>query len=159
MVKFITLWEVIWKELYITDPSKHKFLVTSDNSPSTLSNIFSSVLVLFPRFGNRQGDTNKHKNKDQKQSAIKATNSSKGTNFSTSIDTIQEVNVSDLSADISINQDACETPALHGSLFQNSTCNEMLTHYNRIVIGCFKDFFPVSQHKQSSRSSTGLEGT
>ena len=34
-----------------------------------------------------------------------------------------------------------ETPSLHGSLFQNSTHNEMLTHYNRIVIGCFKDFF------------------
>ena len=26
-------------------------------------------------------------------------------------------------------------------LFQNSVQNEMLTHYNRIVIGCFKDFF------------------
>ena len=46
------------KQLYITDPSEHKFLVTSANSPSTLSNIFSSVLGLFPRFGNRQGNTN-----------------------------------------------------------------------------------------------------
>ena len=36
-----------------------------------------------------------------------------------------------------------ETQALHGSLFQNSTNNEMLTHYNRIVIGCFKDFFQL----------------
>ena len=49
------------KQLHITDPSKHKFLVTSANTPSTLSNIFSSVLGLFPRFGNRQGNTNKHK--------------------------------------------------------------------------------------------------
>ena len=46
------------------------------------------------------------------------TNSSKGANLSTSIDTIQEVNVSDLSADVNIHEDACETPALHGSLFQ-----------------------------------------
>ena len=98
------------------------------------------------------------KNEDLKQSATEAlnieplhtTNSIKGMNLSTSIDTIQEVDVSDLSADASIHQDAYETPALHGSLFQNSTCNEMLTHYNRIVIGWFKNFFPVSQHKQSS---------
>ena len=31
------------KQLYITDPSKHKFLVKAANSPSTFSNIFSSV--------------------------------------------------------------------------------------------------------------------
>ena len=140
------------KQLYIPDPSKHKFLVTSSNSPSTLSNIFSSVLGLFPRFGNRQGNTNKHKNEDQKQSATEAsniepictTNSSKGMNLSTSTDIIWEVDASDLanlSADISIHHNACETPSLHGDLFQNSTDNEMLTHYNRVVIGCFKDFF------------------
>ena len=34
-----------------------------------------------------------------------------------------------------------DTPSLHGGLFQNSTHNKMLTHYNRVVIGCFKDFF------------------
>ena len=54
------------KQLYISDPSEHKFPVTSVNSPSTFSNIFSSVLGLFPRFGNRQSHTNKHKNEDQK---------------------------------------------------------------------------------------------
>ena len=48
------------KQLHIANPSKHKFLVTSANSPSTLSNIFSSILGLFPRFGNRKGNTNKH---------------------------------------------------------------------------------------------------
>ena len=42
-----------------------------------------------------------------------------------------------------MHQDVHETPALHGSLFQYSTHNEMLTHYNRIVIGCFKDFFQL----------------
>ena len=30
---------------------------------------------------------------------------------------------------------------LFTDLFQNSVRNEMLTHYNRIVIDCFKDFF------------------
>ena len=37
--------------------------------------------------------------------------------------------------------DAHDNPSLHKDLFQNSTHNEMLTHYNRMVIGCFKDFF------------------
>ena len=153
------------KQLYITDPSKHKFLVTSANSPSTLSNIFSSVLGLFPRFSNRQGNTNKHKNEDQKQSATEASNkgpihtvnSSKGMNLSTSTDTIQEVDVSDLgnpSADVSIHHEWHDTPSLHGGLFQNSTCNEMLTHYNRVVIGCFKDFF---QSVDTNNLAEGLQ--
>ena len=131
------------KQLYITDPSKHKFLVTSANSPSTLSNIFNSVLGLFLRFSNRQSNTNKHKNEDQKQSTTEAsniekictTNTSKGMSLSTSTDTNQEVDVSNLanlSKDISIHHDVCYTPSLHGGLFQNSTCNAMLTHYNRV---------------------------
>ena len=95
------------------------------------------------------------KNEDQKQSATEAsniepicnTNSRKGMNLSTSTDTIQEVDVSNLanlSADINIHHDVHITPSLHGCLFQNSTCNEMLTQYNRVVIGCFKDFFSQS---------------
>ena len=65
-------------------------------------------------------------------------------NLSNSADTIKEVDVSDLanlSADVSIHHNVHDTPSLHGGLFQNSTCNEMLTHYNRVVIGCLKDFF------------------
>ena len=59
-------------------------------------------------------------------------------NLSTSTDTIPEVDVSDLaniSADVSIHHDVQDTPSLQGGLFQNSTHNEMLTHYNRVVIG------------------------
>ena len=140
------------EQLYITDPSEYKFLVTSANSLSTFSNIFSSVLGLFSRFGNRQSHTNKHKNEDQKQSATEAStiekictaNSNKGMNLSTSADTIPEVDISylaNLSENISIHHNVWDTASLHGGLFQNSTCNEMLTHYNRVVIGCFKDFF------------------
>ena len=41
-----------------------------------------------------------------------------------------------------VHHDAHYTPpSLHKDLFQNSMRNEMLTHYNRTVIGCFKDFF------------------
>ena len=49
-------------------------------------------------------------------------------NLSTSRDTIQEVDVSDLanlSMDIGILHDAHITPSLHGGLFQNSTHNEI----------------------------------
>ena len=137
------------KQLYVTDPSEHKFLVTLPNSPSTFSSIINSVIGLFPRFNNRQNNSDKHKGKHQTQSITKAsnfktlhnTNGNKGINVSTN--TIQEVNVSDL-ADLSTDaghHDACETPSLHKDLFQNSAQNEMLTHYNKTVIGCFKDFF------------------
>ena len=69
------------KQLYITDPSEHKFLVTSANSLSTFSSIFSSVLGLCPRFGNRQSHTNKHKNEDQKQLATEASTIEKNMHY------------------------------------------------------------------------------
>ena len=82
------------------------------------------------------------------QSIIKASNSealnnngNKGLNVST--DTIAKVDVSDL-VDLSSNavhHDVHDNPSLQENLFQDSVKNEMLTHYNRIVIGCFKEFF------------------
>ena len=148
--KIYNFMEGSMKQLYVADPSEQKFLVTSANSPSTFSNIFSSVLGLFPRFSNRQNDTNKHKDEDQKQSATEAstietihtTNSNIGMSISTSAETIQDVsNLANLSADVRLHHDVHDTLSHHRGLFQNSTCNEMLTHYNRIVFGCFKDFF------------------
>ena len=117
------------KQLYVADPSKHKFLVTSANSPSTFSSIINSVIGLFPKFNSRQNNSAKHKNKHQTQSIIEAsnfktlcnTNGNKGINISA--DTIQEVDVSDL-VDLSmdaVHHDACNTlPSLHEDLFQNS---------------------------------------
>ena len=49
------------KQLYITDPSKHKFLVKVANSPRTFSNILGSVLGLLPVFCERQNQTNNSK--------------------------------------------------------------------------------------------------
>ena len=37
--------------------------------------------------------------------------------------------------------ETCDSPSQHKNLLQNSIRNEMLTHYNRIVIGSFKEFF------------------
>ena len=119
------------------------------NSPSTFSSIINSVIGLFPRFNNRQNNSDKHIGEHQTQSITKAsnfktlcnTNGNKGINLSA--DTIQEVSVSDL-VDLSMDaghHDRHDTPSHHEDLFQNSVQNEVLTHYNRTVIGCFKDFF------------------
>ena len=137
-----------FKQLYIADPSKHKFLVRLANSPCTFSSIINSVIGLFPRFSSKQTDSDIHKSEHQAQSMMEASNSetlsnngNKGINVRT--DTISEVDVSDLedlSSDVA-HHNACDNPSLQDNLFQNSMKNEMLTHYNKIVIGCFKDFF------------------
>ena len=96
----------------------------------------------------KQADSNKHKNENQMQSIIEASNTetlinsgNDGLNVST--DTIADVDVSDL-ADMSSNavhHETCNNPSIHKNLFQDSVRNEMLTHYNKIVIGSFKEFF------------------
>ena len=127
-----------FKQLYVTDPSKHKFLVFLANSPCTFSSIISSVLNLLPRFSGKE--TNSSKN--QVQPVIKVfNNGNKDLNISTN--TIADVDVSDVE-DISsdaVHHEMHDNQFLHENLFQDSVRNEMLTHYNRIVIGSFKEFF------------------
>ena len=50
------------KQLYIANPSKHKFLARDPNRPSTFSNILDSVLGLLPGFHKRQNQS--HSTKD-----------------------------------------------------------------------------------------------
>ena len=61
------------KQLYITDPSEHKFLVKAANSPSTFSNILGSVLSLLPKFCRRQNQTNNSKDVEDQKQATQAT--------------------------------------------------------------------------------------
>ena len=49
------------KQLYVTDPSKHKFLVKAVNSPNAFSNMICSVLSLFPGFYRRKNQLNNSK--------------------------------------------------------------------------------------------------
>ena len=42
-----------FKQLYVVDPSEHKFLVSLTNSPSTFSSIINSVISLLPRFSSK----------------------------------------------------------------------------------------------------------
>ena len=137
-----------FKQLYVTDPSEHKFLVSLANSPSTFSSIINSVISLLPRLSSKQTNPNKHKNVNQEQSIIKASNTetsnnNSNKNLNVSTDTFADVNISnfiDMSPDV-VHHKMHDNSSPHENLFQDSIRNEMLTHYNRIVIGSFKEFF------------------
>ena len=61
------------------------------------------------------------------------------------MDTISEVNVSNF-ADINPNVehgDICNNTSPHETMYDDSIRNTMLTQYNRIVIGSFKEFFQL----------------
>ena len=96
------------KQLYITDPSEHKFFVKAAISPSTFSNILGSVLGLLPRLCRRQNQTNNSNNvEDQTQATqaipeastietINTIHSGKSFEISNHVDTTSEDNASDL---------------------------------------------------------------
>ena len=76
-------------------------------------------------------------------SNTEAFNNNGSADLNVSTDTIADVDISDFT-DMSLNavhHKTCNSPSQHENLFQNSVRNEMLTHYNRIVIGSFKEFF------------------
>ena len=117
------------------------------NSPSTFSIIINSIKSLLPRFGNKQSNDNVA-NEKQIQTIIEtsnteAFNSNDNAILNVSTDTIADVDISDF-MDISpdaVHHKHCNNMSQHENLFQDSVRNEMLTHYNRIVIGSFKEFF------------------
>ena len=144
------------KQLYITDPSKHKFLVKAANSPSTFSNILGSVLGLLPGFCRRQKQITNSKDNDQEPVATEAStiesintiHSGKGLELGNHVDTTSEDNTSDLA-------NFCPNESMHHdkhdagfflteNIFQDRACNKMLSHYNRIVIGGSKIFCSLS---------------
>ena len=124
------------------------------NSPSTFSSIINSIISLLPRFGSKQPNPNKHTNENQVQTIIKASNTEAfnnngSTDLNVSTDTIAGKDISDF-ADMSpnaVNHKTHDSLSQHENLFQNSIRNEMLTHYNRIVIGSFKVILSVHQNE------------
>ena len=56
-----------FKQLHVTDPSEHKFLVSLTNSPSTFLSIINYIISLLPGFGSKQTNPNKHTNDNQVQ--------------------------------------------------------------------------------------------
>ena len=130
-----------FKQLYVTDPSKHKFLVSLANSPSTFSSMINPVISLLPKFGSNQTKNN-IENKKQIQTVIETSNTEAFRNndnaiLNNSTDTIADVDISDfmdISPD-SVPYECRDITSQHENLFQDSIRNEMLTHYNRIIIG------------------------
>ena len=122
---------------------EHKFLVSLANSPITFSSIINSVISLLPRFSSKQTNPNKT-NKNEKQTVIETGNiNNSNIDLNVSTDTIADTNVSDfkhLSAN-AVHHKLHHNPSPHENLFPDSVRNEMLTHYNRIVIGSFKEIF------------------
>ena len=91
------------KQLYVADPSEHKFLVSLANSQSTFSSIINSVISLLPKFGNKQTSYN-IANRKQIQTIIETSNTEAFNNnynaiLNDSTDTIADVDVLDF-ADI-----------------------------------------------------------
>ena len=137
-----------FKQLYVADPNKHKFLVSLANSPITFSSIINSVMSLIPRFGRKQSNFNKHTNESQVQTIIEkynteAFNYNGNIDLNVSTDTIADVDVTDLDylSPNAVHHETHHNPSPHENLFPDTVRNEMLMHYNRIVIGSFKEFF------------------
>ena len=85
-----------FKQLYVTDASEHKFLVSLANSPSTFSSINNLVISLLPRFSSKQTNPNKT-NENQKQTIIETSNTDNSNiDLNVSTDTIANIDISDL---------------------------------------------------------------
>ena len=76
-------------------------------------------------------------------SNTKAFNNNGNIDLNVSTHTIADVGVSDLEymSPNAVHHKLHHNPSLHENLFPESVRNEMLMHYNRIVIGSFKEFF------------------
>ena len=73
---------------------------------------------------------------------ISNTNNGK-VDLNVSTDTIADMDISDLEylSPNAVHHKLHHNPSPHENLFPDSVRNEMLMHYNRIVIGSFKEFF------------------
>ena len=157
------------KQLYIADPSEHKFLVKEANRPSTFSNILDAVLGMLPGFCKRQNNAspNTKEVEDKEQATPEAStidtistldnsNSGKNSKMGNNVDNITESNaflsnvhntsdIADFCTNTSAQNDIHNSglfPTCTETMFPNPcTCNKMLSHYNHILIGCFKDIF------------------
>ena len=132
-----------FKQLYVADPSKHKFLASLSNSPSTFSSLLNSALKLFG-FSNIQTQSNTNQIQPIiETSGSKALISNNSKNLNVSMDTIPEIDDTNF-ADVNTNVEhvnMCDNTSPHETLYEDSIRNTMLTQYNQIVIGSFKEFF------------------
>ena len=101
-----------FKQLYIADPSKHKFLASLANSPSTFSSLLSSALKLFG-FSNNQTQSNINQIQPiMETSGRKVLISNNSKNLNVNADTIPKVEASNF-ADVNTNVE-------HGNMHDNT---------------------------------------
>ena len=116
-----------FKQLYVADPSEHKFLVSLANSPSTFSSIINSVISLLPRFGSKQTNPNKT-NENEKQTVMETSNTNNSNiDLNVSTDTIADVDISDLEylSPNAVHHKLHHNHSPHENLFPDSIRNEM----------------------------------
>ena len=93
-------------------------------------------------FSSKQSNTNTTI-KNDKQTIIEATNMDSKVELNVSSDTTADVDVLDFK-NLSVGEvhpESHHNPSPHENLFSGTVRNEMLTQYNCIVIGSFKEFF------------------
>ena len=170
------------KQLYVADPSEHKFLVNEANGPGTLSNILGSVLGMLPGFCRKQNNIphNRKEIEEQAQATLEAStidiasmldnlNSGKTLKAGNDIDNVTKNNaflgnvhntsdIVDFHTKVSAQNDthsSDHSPIHTKTMLQtHRTHKEMLSHYNHIVIGCSKDIF---QNVDTNNLSAGLQ--
>ena len=145
-----------FKQLHVTDLNEHKFIVSLPNSPSTFSSIINSIISLLPRFDSKQSNTNTTI-ENKKQTIIEATNKDSKVELNVSSDTIADMDVLDfkhLSAG-EVHPESHHNPSSHENLFSGTVRNKMLTQYNHIVIGSFKEF---CQHVNTNNLAEVVKG-
>ena len=157
------------KQLYVAEPSEHKFLVNEANRPGTLSNILGSVLGMLPGFAKNKimQSQNTKEIEEQAQATPEAStidtdstldnlNSGKALKAGNNKDNVNKSNVFlgyvlhskdntsdivDFHANVSAQNDTHSSDHTEIMLQTHHAHNEMLNHYNHILIGCFKDIF------------------
>ena len=118
-------------------------LTSLANSPSTFSNLLNSALKLFGFSGNQMQSNSNQIKPLIETSSSKALTSNNSKNINVSTDTIPKADASDF-ADVNT---SVERGNMHDNispdkiLYEESIRNTMLTQYNQIVIGSFKEFF------------------
>ena len=121
-----------FKQLYVADPSKHKFLASLANSPSTFSSLLNSALKLFGFSSNQMWSNTNQIQPIIETSSSKVLTSNNSKNLNVSMDTIPEADASNFT-DVNTNiqhGNMHDNTSPHETLYEDSIRNTMLTEHN-----------------------------
>ena len=130
------------KQLYVADPSEHKLLVNEANRPGTLSNILGSVLGMLLGFHRKQNNAS-HSTKEIEEQA-QATPEASTIDTTSTIDSLNSGKTPKEGNDIYTTHGSDISPIQTKTVLRTHCAhNEMLSHYNHIVIGSFEGIFQM----------------